>query len=235
MSSQGVSVGLFSSHQHQVQRQHRHDRSDFEHKETQDESDNESDFFADVKEDDDWVKTNSNLSSDQGDANTNMIMDLSAVFPVGGMHRVSSCYFSICSNISSDDNPNNSDSINRVCESPFASSFDDNNTTAGTTADFLYHDILMNVFTYLDAHSLASFSETGKRPNFECFYFLELQLQRGLLRGSTTIYKDREGSASFSGDNKMNCCLEEDGLLFIAGTGAISRVSQIYIDIGLKI
>lgn len=45
----------------------------------------------------------------------------------------------------------------------------------------LYHDILMNVFTFLDARDLAAFSETARRPNFECFYFLQLQLQRALL------------------------------------------------------
>jgi hypothetical protein len=41
----------------------------------------------------------------------------------------------------------------------------------------------MSVFSFLDATSLAAFSETGRRPNFECFYFLELQLQRALLTG----------------------------------------------------
>ena len=37
----------------------------------------------------------------------------------------------------------------------------------------------MTVLGFLDAGSLAAFSET----NFECFYFLELQLQRALLIG----------------------------------------------------
>lgn len=48
----------------------------------------------------------------------------------------------------------------------------------------------MNVFSFLDAHSLASFSETARRPNFECFYFLELQLQRALLIGESHHFMD---------------------------------------------
>ncbi|KAL7564775.1 hypothetical protein ACA910_021038 [Epithemia clementina (nom. ined.)] len=53
--------------------------------------------------------------------------------------------------------------------------------SGGLVDDLLYHDILMNVFTYLDIDSLASFSETALRPNFEVFYYLQLQLQRSLL------------------------------------------------------
>ena len=191
-----------------------------EHKEhTSDESDD--DFFADLLDDEDWSKLNTK-STDQDDTNNDMVMDLSAVFPVGGMRRVSSCYFSICSNISSDENVNsNVDVSSRVCDSPFTT--DDQLTAAGTTSDFLYHDVLMNVFTYLDAASLAAFSETGKRPNFECFYFLELQLQRGLLRGTSANPFQVSGKADTF--NELDT-LEEDGLLFIAGTGAISRVSQ---------
>ena len=45
------------------------------------------------------------------------------------------------------------------------------------SADLLYHDVLMNVFTFMDAKSLAAFSETSRRSNFECFYFLQLQYQ----------------------------------------------------------
>jgi hypothetical protein len=50
-----------------------------------------------------------------------------------------------------------------------------------STSDLLYHDILMDVFTFLDAPSLAAFSESARRPNFEVFYFLQLQLQQALL------------------------------------------------------
>ena len=43
------------------------------------------------------------------------------------------------------------------------------------------HDIMMQVFTYLDTNSLMSFSETARRCNYETFYFLQLQLQQALL------------------------------------------------------
>jgi hypothetical protein len=68
-------------------------------------------------------------------------------------------------------------------------------------ADLLYHDILMNVFGYLDVKDLSAFSETARRPNFECFYFLQLQLQRASLLG----------------------CCEDDTV--IAGVGALTRLS----------
>lgn len=204
------------THEHQEQKQQHESQSE-----------DESDLFADFYDEDDWAKL-SNKSTDQEDTfdnnnniNNEMIMDLS-VLPVGGMRRVSSCYFSICSNISSDHEQNATDRI--LCESPFPGSVDDNTTAAGTTSDYLYHDILMNVFTYLDARSLASFSETGKRPNFECFYFLELQLQRGLLRGITM----NGLKMNVEGNDDGGLCLRDDGLMFISGTGAVSRVSYYY-------
>lgn len=50
--------------------------------------------------------------------------------------------------------------------------------TTRTTTTSLYHDILMDILSYLDLNSLASFSETGRRPNNECYYYLHLQLQQ---------------------------------------------------------
>ncbi|KAL7521521.1 hypothetical protein ACHAWX_006191 [Stephanocyclus meneghinianus] len=199
------------------------DSSDEYKDHTTDESDNESDFFADSESvPDDAYTTN------YGGSGNMMIMDLSNVCPVGGLRRVSSCYFSICSNISSEENhPNsfastsaNDSRVNSpTCEMAIAAnmeSLDDTAncipTAAAAVADFLYHDILMSVFSYLDASSLAAFSETAKRPNFECFYFLELQLQRALLRGTTS----RSGADAVG---------DEDGLCFIAGTGVISRLA----------
>ncbi|KAL3940927.1 MAG: hypothetical protein SGARI_000790, partial [Bacillariaceae sp.] len=49
--------------------------------------------------------------------------------------------------------------------------------------DVLYHDILVNVFEFLDAQSLKTFSETARRCNYEVFYYLQLQLQQALLVG----------------------------------------------------
>ena len=137
--------------------------------------------------------------------------------PVGGMRRVSSCYFSIASNISNSNNYDNngdqfSSSHNTAAAflSPNAASqhntfyshgsishpnvggggaaYDALSFDGRQTSDFLLHDVLMNVFSFLDARSLAAFSETGRRPNFECFYFLELQLQRALLMGEGEGY-----------------------------------------------
>jgi len=53
-------------------------------------------------------------------------------------------------------------------------------------ADVLYHDIMMNVFSYLPAADLASYSETGSRPNFDVFSFVLLQLERALLLSPST-------------------------------------------------
>jgi len=116
--------------------------------------------------------------------------------PVGGMRRVSSCYFSIASNLSSGDGPSSSDhnpyssfaTPNPSYHSSYYSRhhshhYDALSFEGRNASDFLLHDVLMNVFSFLDARSLASFSETARRPNFECFYFLELQLQRALLMG----------------------------------------------------
>ena len=83
-------------------------------------------------------------------------------------------------------------------------------------SDLLYHDILMNVFTFCDAESLAAFSETARRPNFECFYFLQLQLQRALL-----VWKNDNDDNSPTPDN------QEDPLSAIAGVGAIRRLAAL--------
>lgn len=47
--------------------------------------------------------------------------------------------------------------------------------------DVLCHDIMMHVLSFLPTSSIAAFSETARRPNFECFYFLQLQLERASL------------------------------------------------------
>ena len=124
--------------------------------------------------------------------------------PVGGMRRVSSCYFSIASNISNDNNshshtafhsPNPSYHNSSIHNSHHYSSSSGNSVLSfegRNASDFLLHDILMNVFSFLDANSLASFSETGRRPNFEVFYFLELQLQRACLLGEGNYFLGHE-------------------------------------------
>jgi hypothetical protein len=105
--------------------------------------------------------------------------------------------------------------------------------TNNTSCDVLYHDILMHVFTFLDAKDLAAFSETARRPNFECFYFLQLQLQRALL--CADISDDSSTSATGSGTGTATTALatkvpaannmDQDPLSAIAGVASISRLA----------
>lgn len=134
-----------------------------------------------------------------------------------GMQRVSSCYFSLgserdgsiadlLSHFGDDSTTHSSDNDCPKLHVPYRSN----------GAEVLYHDILMHVFTFLDAPSLASFSETARRPNFEVFYFLQLQLQRALLVAS----KDY---------NNVNRALKtgHDYLSAIAGSSCLSRLAQL--------
>lgn len=47
--------------------------------------------------------------------------------------------------------------------------------------DVLYHDIMMNVLSYLPLQDLSSYSQTAKRPNIDCHDYLKLQLELALL------------------------------------------------------
>jgi hypothetical protein len=91
------------------------------------------------------------------------------------------------------------------------------------SCDLLYHDILMHVFTFLDAKDLVAFSETARRPNFECFYFLQLQLQRALLLDNDA---DSDGSSVNSTAAALlpRPAVDKDPLSAIAGVGSISRL-----------
>jgi hypothetical protein len=109
--------------------------------------------------------------------------------------------------------------------------FSQNNDNDNTSCDVLYHDILMHVFTFLDAKDLAAFSETARRPNFECFYFLQLQLQRALLCAddpvatgtSTTALATTVPKALENRNRNKN--MDQDPLSAIAGVGSISRLA----------
>jgi len=144
-----------------------------------------------------------------------------------GMQTVSSCYFSIVSNEGTGSiegsmgdvvwgNNNKDDTYKTCCDLDNDTDNDVINRsiqfdTSDSSDDILYHDILMNVFTYLDAQSLASFSETARRPNFEVFYFLQLQLQRSLL----------VDASPFSQPN------HSDQLTAIAGSAILSRLAKL--------
>ena len=114
-----------------------------------------------------------------------------------GMRHVSSCYFSIQSGASEASNSvadllSLLEETNMMEDTTMNDSGKNENvdneevqSVRWNASDVLYHDIMMHVFTFLDAPALAAFSETGRRPNFECFYFLQLQLQRAALVDST--------------------------------------------------
>lgn len=130
-----------------------------------------------------------------------------------GFQRVSSCYFSLAS---TNHNESMVDLMSQLGENSALDSPGMITADAGEsehrrdikmdeTVDVFYHDILMQVFTFLDSKSLLSFSETARRPNFEVFYFLQLQLQQALLLdkndndlflGETHSLSTVEGSSS---------------------------------------
>ncbi len=133
-----------------------------------------------------------------------------------GVRRVSSCYFSLAS-----ENANQSmtDLLSLTGDN---TSNNENNTEGGKndqmhdSVDFFYHDILMQVFTFLDPNSLLSFSETARRPNFEVFYFLQLQLQQALLLD--------ENSEESDVDNNINRMPETVGNY---SASVVSRVARL--------
>lgn len=167
------------------------------------------------------------LSASQSEATPTTTMDFANLPPQLqpavslGVKRVSSCYFSLGSEQGSIED--------------LLSHFNDESDAAGISteknkgkntrktirltqemardADILYHDILMNVFTFLGAPSLAAFSETAKRPNYEVFYFLQLQLQRSLLAGC-----EKPNESRFIHDDKS--------LSSIAGCNCVSRLAR---------
>jgi hypothetical protein len=143
-----------------------------------------------------------------------------------GVRRVSSCYFSLESHESMADLlsqfGDSSNSHHHNCHAA-----DDNDASGIFSAastwidssnadDVLYHDILMNVFDFLDAQSLKSFSETARRPNFEVFYYLQLQLQQALL-------VDDKNEPETRTDNTIRNHT-------IAGSASLSRLAALDMD-----
>jgi hypothetical protein len=129
-----------------------------------------------------------------------------------GIQRVSSCYLSLASEESVAD---------------LISQFGDDTTEEkangsewDNSADVLYHDILMHVFAFLDYPSLTTFSETARRPNFEVFYFLQLQLQRALL-------VDPHCEEEKERNPQVNHAYQEDSLSSIAGCSCLSRLASL--------
>lgn len=114
------------------------------------------------------------------------------------MRRVSSGFFSVgsMSNMACLNNINNSNNNNTTivttstdstidlsgllknCSSPSSSCCCC--YTCANSVDALYHDIMMNVMSYLSLQDLSSYSQTAKRPNTDCCDYLQLQLELAL-------------------------------------------------------
>ena len=191
-------------------------------------------------DEDDWAyfedadEVDSSMNSQQQGTQQQQILSPMPNFPPQlhpavslGLNRVSSCYFSLGSEeresvadlLSQFGDEHEQDGDNSI-------EFDSNSGSSNhhwrnNSADILYHDILMNVFTFLNAQSLASFSETARRPNFEVFYFLQLQLQRALL----VVAPSYHGEAN-NHDNDHNES-SHDHLSSIAGVSCLSRLASL--------
>jgi len=108
--------------------------------------------------------------------------------PPDTMKRVSSCYLSLPSESSNSlnelwslwEDAATADTKNNKKNSKKTFTTDSADESFVGSSDVLYHDILMNVFSFLDTKSLAAFSETATRSNMECYQFLQLQLENTL-------------------------------------------------------
>jgi len=98
-----------------------------------------------------------------------------------GMQRVSSCYFSIPGSEASNSVADLLSLVDEHDHDAEEALDSPRSAVQWNAAEVLYHDIMMHVFTFLDVSALAAFSQTALRPNFECFYFLQLQLQSSIV------------------------------------------------------
>lgn len=145
-----------------------------------------------------------------------------------GVRRVSSCYFSLSSQESMTDllsQLGDSSQTDEVETRPGAALSASRETESSpdwirnNAKDVFYHDILMNVFNFLDAQSLKNFSETARRPNFEVFYYLQLQVQQALLV---------EDDVDSSHDHSQNRCIHNHNhLSAVAGSAFVSRLARL--------
>lgn len=162
-----------------------------------------------------------------------------------GMQRVSSCYFSIQSHQSNSNNslvdlyqqPSQSDGEDEdVSQRSRPSRHDPNYTTTIDHHDdnvglhgsgVFYHEFLMEVFTFLTAKDLVAFSETARRPNFEVFYFLQLQLQQALLVEPVTTVMGEETTDESQGKGRHEIVDSSSSLSAIAGCSIVSRLARL--------
>lgn len=146
--------------------------------------------------------------------------------PVGGLRRVSSCYFSLAES----HHGLSHQSLSTLCADAAIDGYSDNATTEDNDENLdillrlLFHnDIFMNVLLYLDVTELANFSLTTKRYNYECFHFLELQLQRATLLGIETSRHQQCKYDDASNNSQPMILPTFEGA--IAGTGVITRLA----------
>lgn len=97
------------------------------------------------------------------------------------MVKISSSYFSVAASDAAKDSVN--DLLSLLNE--HTDQVEDSSPSAN---QILYHDVMMHVLSFLDLPDLAAFSETSKTSNYECFYYLQHQLQRASLKEVRSVH-----------------------------------------------
>eukprot|EP00592_Proboscia_alata_P008963 CAMPEP_0194354940 /NCGR_PEP_ID=MMETSP0174-20130528/2940_1 /TAXON_ID=216777 /ORGANISM="Proboscia alata, Strain PI-D3" /LENGTH=875 /DNA_ID=CAMNT_0039124019 /DNA_START=58 /DNA_END=2685 /DNA_ORIENTATION=+ len=92
--------------------------------------------------------------------------------------------------------------------------------------NFLYHDIMMIVFSFLPVSSLTAFSETARRPNFDCFYYLQLQLDRVLDDAGITVAVDSASSTKIVPKDTGDAIESHSTSKIPSGTATFPRILQ---------
>lgn len=95
--------------------------------------------------------------------------------------KISSCYFSVAASDAAKDSVN--DLLSLLDE--HTEHVEDSSSSAN---EILYQDVMMHVLSFLDLPDLAAFSETSKTCNYECFYYLQHQLQRASLKEVPSVH-----------------------------------------------
>ncbi|GAX18471.1 hypothetical protein FisN_2Lh125 [Fistulifera solaris] len=115
--------------------------------------------------------------------------------------KISSCYFSVAASDAAKDSV--SDLLSLLDEHT-------EEEASSSANEILYNDVMMHVLSYLDLPDLAAFSETSKNSNFECFYFLQHQLQRASLKDVPSAH-DLEIVARIASldESRLECILQE--------------------------
>ena len=95
--------------------------------------------------------------------------------------KISSCYFSVAASDAAKDSVN--DLLSLLDEHT-----EHVEEVSCSANEILYNDVMMHVLSYLDLPDLAAFSETSKTSNYECFYYLQHQLQRASLKEVPSVH-----------------------------------------------